>query len=566
MSATRAGPPNAVTESAWEPSARVSALTIGLLTLLAALLRLFRLDHAPPGLNQDEAVNAWNAFCLLRTGKDMVGASWPVFYAHAIGDNRTTLLFYWLIPFQALGGLGVMGARAAVAVSGVLCVPLLYFVAARWFGRATALAAAALLAINPWHVGLSRLAIEAGILPLFGLGTLALMGIAGFPLADRGARPVRPGVAALAGIVGGIGCYGYWAQRLYFPALLALLLIFGARRWRDLLRTPRGPLALLLFALGLAATLGPLAWRHIVDPAIAVRSEMTRLWEPDSPITEILGRVLERYAIHFGPGFLFARGDYHATAGPSGHGAFEWPLLPTMLIGLAVTLRRARGSAAHATLLALVLAYPVGDLVARYHGVHPFRSAPGIVGLALLAAVGAVGAVRWLARRHRALAWTVAALFCMTTALSDYRHYVEYIGAWPARPEVHRYFHADLIEACEWLRPRLREGDRVFWTTNRTNMPFAITLVGLGYDPRRWRTDEKDVREAGGWDGYVRYGNMYFLYGQLCRPYADALEANARADHAYFVVRPHELGLKNPVHVLLDPAGKESLWICEGDL
>lgn len=566
MNATGAGRPNVVFGHTWEPSARASAITIGLLTLLAALLRLIRLDHAPPGLNQDEAVNAWNAFCLLRTGRDMVGSSWPVFYAHAIGDNRTTLLFYWLIPFQALGGLGVVSARAAVAVSGVLCVPLLYFVASKWFGHATALTAAALLAINPWHVGISRLAIEGGILPLFGLATLALMWAAGFPLAERGARPARPWVAALAGIVGGIGCYGYWAERLYFPALLALLLLFGARRWRDLSRAPRGAHALALFALGLAATLGPLAWRHVVDPEIAVRSGMTRLWEPGSPISEILRRVIERYAIHFGPGFLFVRGDYHATAGPTGHGAFGWPLLPLMLMGLGVTLRSARGSAAHATLLALVLAYPAGDLIARYQGVHPFRSAPGIAALVLLAAVGAVASVRWLARRRRALAWTAAALLGLTTVFSDYRHYVGYFGAWPARPDVYRYFHGDVMEACGWLRPRLRAGDRVFWTAERTNMPFAITLVGLGYDPRRWLADEKDMRIAGGWDGYVRYGNMYFLYGQLCRPYVDVLEANGRTDHAYFVVRPHELGLQNPVHVLLDPAGKESLWICEGNL
>ena len=34
------------------------------ITALAALLRFARLDHSPPGLNQDEAINAWNSWCL----------------------------------------------------------------------------------------------------------------------------------------------------------------------------------------------------------------------------------------------------------------------------------------------------------------------------------------------------------------------------------------------------------------------------------------------------------------------------------------------------------------------
>jgi hypothetical protein len=122
------------------------------------------------------------------------------------------------------------------------------------------------------------------------------------------------------------------------------------------------------------------------------------------------------------------------------------------------------------------------------------------------------------------------------------------------------------MEACRWLKPRLKDSDRVFWTVQDTNMPFAITLVGLGYDPRRWLEDEKDVRRSDGWDVYVRYGRMFFLYGKACRPYVEALQANGRPDHAYFVVRPGELGIQNPVHVIRRPDGKEVLWIREGDL
>ncbi|MBI5865790.1 MAG: hypothetical protein HZB38_15060, partial [Planctomycetes bacterium] len=42
--------------------------------LLAAALRLAGLTTVPPGLNQDEAANAWNAWCLLKSGHDQHGA------------------------------------------------------------------------------------------------------------------------------------------------------------------------------------------------------------------------------------------------------------------------------------------------------------------------------------------------------------------------------------------------------------------------------------------------------------------------------------------------------------
>ena len=98
-------------------------------------------------------------------------------------------------------------------------------------------------------------------------------------------------------------------------------------------------------------------------------------------------------------------------------------------------------------------------------------------------------------------------------------------------------------------------------------MPFALTLVGLRYDPGRWLRDPRHVEPgAEGWDYIVRYGKNYFLYGRLCRPVVEALRANGRPDHVAFVVRPHELGLLDPVHVIRRPDGREVLWICEGTL
>jgi hypothetical protein len=552
--------------SAWEPSPRAAAITVGILTLIAAVLRLVRLDHSPPGLVQDEGINAWNAYCLLKTGRDMVGARWPIFYTHSMGGSPSTLLPYLLIPSQALWGLSVWSTRAVPAISGILSVPLIYYVGRRLFSRMVGLIAAALLVFNPWHFSSTRWAIDGSIVPFLTLVAIASMLYARLPIADDEPR-ARPWVAALAGVISGITCYGYWAVRLHLPIFLTLAVLLTWRGWRAMFRSRVGALAIIAFALGLASTFGPLAFRHVTDPAMNARGVQTRLWDPGTPLTHVARLELERYVVHFGPDFLFVHGDVDPGNAPADSGAFEWATLPLMLVGLLSAIRRVRRSMSCAVLLAMILAYPAGDMAARYPGVQAFRSSPGIIGLVLLAAWGAATAWRWLRNRGRRLAWVAAGIIGVATLAQDARSMRTYFGEWPDRPEIYFLFHTDFMKACEWVRPRLHHTDAVFWTTSNVNMPFAMTLVGLRYDPMRWVADPKDVRPGpGGWDYYVRYGNNYFLYGQLCRPYIEAMQRNGRAEHVLFVVRPHELGLERPVHVVPGSRGEPLLWICEADI
>ena len=45
------------------------------------------------------------AYCLLKTGHDEHGASWPIFYTVGFDDRRSPLYLYLLIPFQAILGM-----------------------------------------------------------------------------------------------------------------------------------------------------------------------------------------------------------------------------------------------------------------------------------------------------------------------------------------------------------------------------------------------------------------------------------------------------------------------------
>ena len=104
-----------------------AGITLVLILILAGFLRFIYFGESPPGINQDEAVDAWNAYCLLKTGKDQVGASWPIFYMRGIGSSWSTLYIYLLIPFQAIGGLSITTTRIPPALFGVVGIAVMYY-------------------------------------------------------------------------------------------------------------------------------------------------------------------------------------------------------------------------------------------------------------------------------------------------------------------------------------------------------------------------------------------------------------------------------------------------------
>jgi hypothetical protein len=124
------------------------------------------------------------------------------------------------------------------------------------------------------------------------------------------------------------------------------------------------------------------------------------------------------------------------------------------------------------------------------------------------------------------------------------------------------FYHTDLVEACKWLKPRLKDTDAVFCTTLSMNMPYVITLVTLGYDPDRWFRDRRDFFTEGEWEYYKYYGKMYFMYDDSSASALSALQQDPLTKQVFFIVRPGELNFTQPVYRITHPDGYDTLWIC----
>lgn len=136
----------------------VRALPLCLVLAVAALLRFDAL--AAVGLNSDEAVYTGSAEAL--AGNHALIGMFPVFRAHPI--------LVQLLVGEALRISDTdWSARAVAAGFGVAAVALTYLLGARLYGAAAGLAAAAILAVMPYHVVVSRQVLLDGPMTTFAL-------------------------------------------------------------------------------------------------------------------------------------------------------------------------------------------------------------------------------------------------------------------------------------------------------------------------------------------------------------------------------------------------------------
>ncbi|KKR10908.1 MAG: hypothetical protein UT40_C0043G0001, partial [Candidatus Woesebacteria bacterium GW2011_GWA1_39_21b] len=140
---------------------------------IAIVLRLWKLGSIPPSLTSDEASLGYNAYSILKTGRDEYGQFLPIIFK-SFGDYKPGLYVYSTVPFVAFFGLNEFSVRLPSAIAGVIAVWLLYKIVSSLSvvkdsqsqvtdHRSLATIAALMLAISPWHIHFSRGAWEVNL-------------------------------------------------------------------------------------------------------------------------------------------------------------------------------------------------------------------------------------------------------------------------------------------------------------------------------------------------------------------------------------------------------------------
>jgi 4-amino-4-deoxy-L-arabinose transferase-like glycosyltransferase len=185
-------------------------------------LRCVLFPHLPPGLNQDEAAAAYEAYSLLWTGKDRWGNAFPIYFP-GWGSGQNVLYSYLSIPAIALFGLNLFSTRLINLIFGIATLPLMYACVKQVCTPRIALYATALLSVLPWHVMLSRWGLESNLLPFF-----LLLGTYCIKLALQEKAPRLLIVFCL--FPWAIGLYAYATSILFTPVFIALTFYYERRQ------------------------------------------------------------------------------------------------------------------------------------------------------------------------------------------------------------------------------------------------------------------------------------------------------------------------------------------------
>ena len=142
-----------------------NALIFFLVLAIGVFARVWEFGSLPPGLNVDEASSGVEAYYLYKFGVDRNGVSYPVNFISWRTGQQNALYAYLLIPFVIFGELSPFYIRLPMMLSGILSLPLMFYVSKKLGGIGFGLLCMFLMAVSPWHIVNSRWAVESNIFP-----------------------------------------------------------------------------------------------------------------------------------------------------------------------------------------------------------------------------------------------------------------------------------------------------------------------------------------------------------------------------------------------------------------
>jgi 4-amino-4-deoxy-L-arabinose transferase-like glycosyltransferase len=341
---------------------RKNWIILALIVLIGAFFRFYRLGTIPEGFFSDEAAVGYNAYSLVKTGKDEFGKPWPLFFT-SFGEGKLPLYVYQAVPTVWLLGPTELAVRLPGAFFGTLTVLVWFFllqellrlslVKERW-RVPIGLTSTLVLAVMPWHIHFSR--------GVFGQESVFWV-VLGSWLVLKGLRVNKQAWVYLGFLGLSASLMVYHAPKVvlpfWVPALLSLVWLTGQQSLKDLAKkTVLGVLGLTL-VWGLMSFSGAGIQRSKGISVFSVYSgvfsilhetieEEARFNRP-TWYTRLLHNKVEsygreiagRYLAHFNPDFLFVSGDkMRPRYRVPGVAQIYLVLLPFALIGIYFLVQR----------------------------------------------------------------------------------------------------------------------------------------------------------------------------------------------------------------------------------
>lgn len=480
--------------------------------LLSFSLRLYKVSENPPSLNWDEVSIGYNAYSILKTGKDEWGRFMPIHFK-SYGEYKLPAQIYLSIPGIYLFGLNELGVRITPVMYGTLTILVMFFLGRAIFqSNLAGLAASFLLAISPWHLQLTRASFESSLATFFvALGVWFL--VKGFSNQKWFVYSMIPFALSV---------FTYNSARIFTPLfLIATFFIYRQFfiKFKKYIILSAVFFTVLLLPLTPYILSGERSARYKLvsitdDPGLIPRINQNRgnsnLPHPlprlvHNKLTYISFYFTRNYLSHFTPQFLFISGAPHKQHHVQNIGElyyFQAPLLLIGLFGLFKYKNKFKGLLLSWLLLAFFPVSVTNDSIP--HALRTLIAAPFYQ---LVSAYGVLLFLKWVNRFTRLKIISLVAIGTIII-VSIVSYLNQYYNIYPKLYS--RDWQYGYKQVVNYINEQKDEYDQIVFTRH-FGEPHMFTLFFSHYDPVKYQNDPDLMRfETYDWVRVLRFDKFYF--------------------------------------------------------
>lgn len=428
--------------------------------IISSLLILPKFGSLPDGLNRDETALGYNAYSLLKTGKDEWGTSWPISIT-SFGDQKLPGYVYTLIPFISIFDLEMSTVRLPSLLAGYVTIFMIGIIAVQLGNRLNFTQdkkllfsgiAMLCLAVSPWHMHFSRVAYESHLALALFCGGLALYNTA---LVKENVR-IQRYLIILAALCWSVTLLTYHSYHIFLPLFLLALVLIDRKSLPQLdkkgigIGVTLGIISILLLFKGGVFTANEVKSRGTfalhretlllqATKYRGVTSGENTLYERIlfNPITEGITILSQNIVSQTSGEFFFIRGSNHGDHNPGNGNSVHVIIFPLLVIAL-ITLLQYKHHAVTQRIIAwgLVAFIPAALTIQPRHEVRLATLFPVIE---LLGAFGAITIIYFFSKQWQRI--IITSLLLITILYSGFRTYIFYLYFAPETSATHQKHH-----------------------------------------------------------------------------------------------------------------------------
>jgi 4-amino-4-deoxy-L-arabinose transferase-like glycosyltransferase len=456
---------------------------------VSVFLRIYRLSSIPEGFHADEAAFGYNAYSILKTGKDEYGKSFPLIL-RSFDDYKGSIYAYLTIPFIALNGLNEWSVRIVSVIVGLLFIWVIYkLVYEIMENRQIAYISALIFSLSPISIFLSRVQSDPLVANLF-LHTGLLFYL-------RYIKTKRIGLLILGAIVFCLAIFTHQAVATLQIIMLSIIFIWKFRKMNSSVKITSFFMffaIVLLSIISFTSSVGrynelsfmknpiatiPLNAGIFEDGILRVPVYITRIFH--NKIIQSFRFLTETFGKYWSIQFLFLEARQPIREFVYGFGFFHLVEFPLLIYGIYVGFRRHRSVSLALTIWMILGSIALSMAVDETPNNHRFYyiSLPLYIFIAL--AIQKVMSIKFKVFSYSLKGINIL-IICYSLSMVTYVHGL-FFHQPTHQPYFRGYAYKELVSELQSLKANYTN---IIFTTSQSS-PYIYYLFFSRYDPQKYQ-------------------------------------------------------------------------------